>query len=409
MADKWLFNDELLSAEFVHDPYPTFSHLRENYPVHWNATASLWMITRYDDFVTITKNDEGFSSAVAKNGKPTEGIGSTAPPEDRNEVVRSFQGSSIAQQEGSPHQEMRRVINHHYTPTASEHHRSQIRIKVENLLDILGTKPVVEIKEEFATILEMQVSALAVGIPEQDIDDLKEIVSDLSALSGTSKDKVDKYRRGILKFGEYLKPLLDSKLNGPGNDLLATLAKAKHHNLYSEEEVLSNAAIALTAGRGTSVNLICNGLLAFARHPKQWESLASDPTEMAIKSAVEECLRYDSPQQSLDRIASRDIELRGQRIRSGEKVRCYIGSANRDHMKFENADNFEINRNPNQHVAFGWGIHHCLGSSVSQVEFQEIISALLSRNLKPSLISPTVEYEPTTNLRSLARLDMQLG
>jgi len=267
----------------------------------------------------------------------------------------------------------------------------------------------VSVPGEFAAILEMEVSALTVGIPEQDIDDLKEIVSDLSALSGTSEDKVDKYRRGVLNFGEYLKPLLDSKLNGSGDDLLATLAKAKHHNLYSEEEVLSNAAIALTAGRGTSVNLICNGLLAFARHPKQWESLASDPTEMAIKSAVEECLRYDSPQQSLDRIASRDIELRGQRIRSGEKVRCYIGSANRDHMKFENADNFEINRTPNQHVAFGWGIHHCLGSSVSQVEFQEIISALLSRNLKPSLISPTVEYEPTTNLRSLTRLDMQLG
>ena len=194
MADKWLFNDELLSAEFVNDPYLTYSHLRENYPVHWNATASLWMVTCYDDFVNITKNDEGFSSAVAKNGKPTEGIGSTTPPEDRDEVVRSFQGSSIAQQEGSTHQEMRRVINHHYTPTASEHHRSQIRIKVENLLDILGTKPVVEVKEEFAAILEMEVSALTVGIPEQDIDGLKEIVSDLSALSGTSKDKVDKYR-----------------------------------------------------------------------------------------------------------------------------------------------------------------------------------------------------------------------
>ena len=115
--------------------------------MHWNATASLWMVTRYDDFVDITKNDEGFSSAIAKNDKSTEGTGSTTSPESRNEVIRSFQGSSIAQQEGSTHQEMRRVINHHYTPTASEHHRSQIRIKVENLLDILGTKPVVEINE----------------------------------------------------------------------------------------------------------------------------------------------------------------------------------------------------------------------------------------------------------------------
>ena len=409
MADTWLFNDELLSAEFINDPYPTFSRLRENYPVHWNTKASLWMVTRYNDFIDIAKNDECFSSAIAKNTRPTEGIGSTALAEDQNEVVRSFQSNSIAQQEGSTHQEMRRVINHHYTPTASEHHRSQIRIKVETLLDILANNPVVEIKEELATILDIQISALTVGVPEQDIDDLKEIVSDLSALSGTSPDKVDQYQRGILNFGEYLKPLLDFKLNGPGNDLLTTLAKAKHQNLYSDGEVLSNAAIALTAGRGTSVNLICYGLLAFARHPKQWESLASNPTEMAIKSAVEECLRYDSPQQSLDRIASRDIELRGQTIRPGEKVRCYIGSANRDHLKFNNADRFEITRNPNQHVAFGWGIHHCLGSSVSQVEFQEIISALLSRNLKPSLISPKVEYEPTTNLRSLTRLDMKLG
>lgn len=152
------------------------------------------------------------------------------------------------------------------------------------------------------------------------------------------------------------------------------LANGEKTGAYTRDQVVSNAVLLLLAGHETTINLICNGTKAFIEHPEQWRLFKQDPSKL-MKSATEECLRYDSPVKTITRIASEDVEMRGGKVlKKDERIRWVISSANRDPEKFEEPDTFTINRYPNLHVAFGSGIHHCLGATLARLEGQEAFS-----------------------------------
>jgi cytochrome P450 len=147
--------------------------------------------------------------------------------------------------------------------------------------------------------------------------------------------------------------------------------------------------------------LICNGTLAFIRHPKQWNLFKQDPAKL-MKSATEECLRYDSPVKTLTRIASEDVEMRGGKVlKQHERIRWVMSAANRDPEKFPQPERFDINRYPNLHVAFGSGIHHCLGATLARLEGQEAFRALAERFDSLRLETEELEYQPSLTFRSL--------
>jgi cytochrome P450 len=181
------------------------------------------------------------------------------------------------------------------------------------------------------------------------------------------------------------------------------LARAEKEGVFTRHQVLVNTALLLFAGHETTMNLICNGTLAFIRHPDQWERLRADP-EGAARLATEECLRYDPPVKSTQRIAAEDVERRGQVIRKGDRLRWFMAAANRDPRAFEEPDRFDIGRQPNTHVSFGAGIHYCLGASLARVEGQEVFRALAERFPELRLETAELEYSPSVQFRSLVSL-----
>ena len=173
--------------------------------------------------------------------------------------------------------------------------------------------------------------------------------------------------------------------------------------MFTRHEVLVNTSLLLLAGHETTINLLCNGTLAFMRHPDQWALLKEDPAGLA-KRATEECLRYDSPVKSIQRIASQDVQMRDKVLERNDRVRWFISSANRDPAMFQNPERFDITRWPNQHVAFGSGVHHCLGATLARVEGQEVFKALAERFPALQVETEQLEYQPSITFRSLKSL-----
>ncbi len=202
---------------------------------------------------------------------------------------------------------------------------------------------------------------------------------------------------------DYVSPLVDERMANPGDDFISVLASGEKKGVFSRHEVLVNTSLLLLAGHETTINLICNGALAFIHHPDQWALFKQDPAGLA-KPATEECLRYDSPVKSIQRIASQDVEMRGKVLRKADRIRWFISSANRDPDAFANPTTFDITRTPNQHVAFGSGTHHCLGATLARVEGQEVLKALAERFPHLQATTEALEYQPSITFRSLKSL-----
>jgi pimeloyl-[acyl-carrier protein] synthase len=164
-----------------------------------------------------------------------------------------------------------------------------------------------------------------------------------------------------------------------------------------------NTSLLLLAGHETTINLLCNGTLAFLHHPEQWERFKQDPASLA-EPATEECLRYDAPVMSIQRIAAQDVELQGKVLQKDDRLRWFISSANRDPQKFPEPETFDVTREPNLHVAFGAGVHHCLGATLARLEGQEVFKALAERFPTLRLASEELAYQPSITFRSLKAL-----
>ena len=206
--------------------------------------------------------------------------------------------------------------------------------------------------------------------------------------------------RGML---EYLSPLVAERIDHPGDDFVSVVASGEKRGIFTRQQVLVNCSLLLLAGHETTINLLCNGTLAFLRHPEQWALFKQDPAGWA-KRATEECLRYDAPVKSIQRIASQDVELRGKVLRKDDRLRWFISSANRDPEVFAHPDTFDITRDPNPHVAFGNGVHHCLGATLARLEGQEALTALAQRFPSLHVETEELEYQPSINFRSLTAL-----
>jgi pimeloyl-[acyl-carrier protein] synthase len=206
--------------------------------------------------------------------------------------------------------------------------------------------------------------------------------------------------RGML---EYLSPLVAERLDHPGDDFVSVVASGEKRGIFTRHQVLVNCSLLLLAGHETTINLLCNGTLAFIRHPEQWALFKQDPAGLA-KRATEECLRYDPPVKSIQRIAAQDVELRGKVLRKDDRLRWFISSANRDPEVFAHPETFDITRDPNPHVAFGSGVHHCLGATLARLEGQEAFKALAQRFPSLHLETEELEYQPSMTFRSLKSL-----
>jgi cytochrome P450 len=395
--------DDLFTPDVIANPYAYYGRLRDEDPVHWNRGYELWVITRHDDLVWLTRHHELFSSAVFRNDpRPAY------PPIDESDLglydyVRNYQGDQFIQHDRPEHLEMRRVMHSYFTPKSMEAWRPFVREAVKDLLDEAEKKGSMDVMRDLATPLPVLVIAEMMGVPKAERPYIRQLAEKLLYIGRGEYDRMKPLTEGMRGMIEYVSPLVDKRKVDPGDDFISVLARGEKQGVFTRHQVLVNTSLLLLAGHETTINLLCNGTLAFTRHPDQWELLKEDPGGRA-KQATEECLRYDSPVISIQRIATEDVEMRGKVLRKDDRVRWFISSANRDPEAFPNPETFDIFRHPNQHVAFGSGTHHCLGATLARVEGQEVFKALAERF--PNLRAETeeLEYQPSITFRSLKAL-----
>lgn len=395
MAEPDLFNP--LSPAFHADPYPFYRHLRETDPVHLSALG-LWILTRYEDCVTSLRDPrfgrDGFEAILsAQYGEESE----------TGRLPRS-----MLFRDPPDHTRLRSLVNRAFTPRVIEGMRGQIQAVVDRLLDHAEAQGRIDVIADLAYPLPVTVICDMLGVPVGDHEQIKEwssdIIRSLDAIGVPSDPSiVERGRIGRRGIADYFRALLPERRRRPRADLLSALIAAEEQgDRLTEGELLATCVLLFIAGHETTVNLIGNGTLALLKHPEQLRRLREDPA--LIGSAIEELLRYDGPVQRTARIPSEDITIGGRTIPKGEMVMPFLGAANRDPAQFPDPDRLDITRADNRHIAFGMGIHFCLGAPLARMEGQIAINTLLRRLPKLALAGQRPEHRQSLTLRGLVSL-----
>ena len=401
-------NDNMFTVDVMHDPYRYYGRIRDEDPVHWNELYEVWVITRHDDLVWLTRNHEQFSNAVfANDPRPAY------PPinESDNELydfMKAANQQRFIQYDRPEHLEMRKVMHAYFTPKSMEEWRPLVKSAITDLLDAAEERGEVDLMRDLAVPLPVLVIAEMMGVPESERSHIRMLAEKLLHNGRSEPDRMRIVVEGIKGMNDYVNPIVEDRMVNPKDDFISVLAGGEKAGVFTREQVLGNTALLLLAGHETTINLICNGTLSFMNNRDQWDLLATDPEGLMVR-ATEEALRHDSPVKSLQRIATEDVEIRGKHIKKDDRIRWFISSANRDPDKFENPDAMDITRWPNAHVAFGAGIHHCLGATLARVEGQEVFRALAERYPNLQLKNQDMEYRESIVFRSIMEMPVSLN
>jgi len=396
-------HDDMFTDEVMADPYSYYGRLRDEDPVHWNEQYALWVITSHADVVWMTRHNELFSSAVFKNDPRPAYPAIDESDNALYEYVRQYQADQFIQFDRPEHLEMRKIVHGYFTPRAMEAWRGFVKNAIAELLDAAEEKGHMDVMKDFATPLPVLVIAQMMGVPPEERGYVRLLAEKLLNIGRGEADRMKPLVEGMHGMIEYVAPLVNERIDNPGEDFISVLAQGEKKGVFTRHQVLVNTSLLLLAGHETTINLLCNGTLAFMNNRAQWDLFKTDPEGMA-KRATEECLRYDAPVKSIQRLASQDIEMGGKLMRQNDRIRWFISSANRDPQVFANPETFDITRDPNPHVAFGNGVHHCLGATLARLEGQEAFKALAQRFPNLRLETDELAYQPSIAFRSVKSL-----
>jgi cytochrome P450 family 142 subfamily A polypeptide 1 len=355
------------SSFYAGDPYPTYRWLRQHAPVYWDAASRLWVLSRYDDIVQVSKASDTFS--VSEGVLP-----------DSDTIV------SIICMDEPRHTRLRKLVNRGFTPRMVGMLEPRIRALTAEILEAVAPHGTCDLVRDVAVPLPLYIIAEMLGIPRDDFPRFHDWSDRLINVAGNYEDpaKVMDAGNAYVEYGTYLKELFDDRRVRPREDLTSILVAAQQDGMLAEdEEAMENDEIVmfmtllLVAGNETTRNAIAGGMLALMGHPEQAAMLRRDPR--LIDRAVEEILRYVTPIVCFRRTARRDTTVRGQRIAAGERVLMLYQSANRDEAVFTDPDGFDVTRDPNPHLAFGIGAHFCLGANLARLELRIMVEELVAR------------------------------
>ena len=380
----------------VADPYPYYRLMRERDPVHRNNTVRAWFLTRHADVDDLLRDDR-FSSDGTRSERYVP------PPPGRGRP-----GRSMLVVDPPDHTRLRNLVSKAFTPRMVERLRPRIESITAELVGGLAGQPTADLIARFAYPLPVIVIAEMLGVPARDRAQFQEwsavVVRGLDPfLDRATQDAVFDARDALIG---YLRGIIDERRREPADDLITAMIAARDKgDFLSEGELVAMCNLLLIAGHETTVNLIGGGTLALLRNRDQLERLRREPA--LARTAVEELLRYSPPVQWTGRVATVQMELGGRRIAPHQSVVGILAAANRDPEVFEDPDRLDIGRDPNPHLAFGRGIHFCLGAPLAKLEAQIALPMLLERF--PDLrLAGEPEPRPTWNLRGLARLPVAL-
>ena len=384
-----------LAAEMAQDPYPTYAKLRARDPVHRSRLMNAWVFTRYADVDAVLRDHRRFSSDPRKR---------TAARRQQASLP-SVEEPSMLFLDPPDHTRLRALVNKAFTPRAVAALEPRIREIMTTLLDAVDDPSAFDLMKAVAKPLPVIVIAEMLGIPPEDRAQFA-VWSDQRArileptLTPGERETAEAAMRAL---DEYLRPIISERRDAPRDDIISALAQAEEAgDKLTEREVLVMLRLLLVAGNETTTNLIGNGVLALLRHPDQLAALRGDAA--LVPSAVEELLRFDSPVQVDLRSALDDCDVNGFRVRRGDNVVTLLGAANRDPDRFPAPDRLDVRRAEQNHLAFGRGIHHCLGAPLARLEGRVVLEALLDRFRSIRLLDDRPAFRNSVVLRGLHSL-----
>jgi pimeloyl-[acyl-carrier protein] synthase len=376
------------------DPYPAYRELRERDPVH-SPFPGVWVLSRHRDVTALLRDARG-SSDRRKSPLYDLFIQSLPVPPD----AEALQPSMLFL-DPPDHDRLRGLVHRAFTPRRVERLRERVQAVVGGLLDEARERGRFDIVADLGYPLPVTLICDILGVPEADRERMRRWSLDLIYTIDPIVPPENLARAQVagIEFRGYLHELIADRRRHPGDDILSALVDAEDEgDVLTSAELVSTCVLLLVAGHETTSGLIGNGTLALLRHRDQLRRLHDDPS--LIRGAIEELLRYDSPVQLSGRLALEDMEIDGRRIAPGEEVVMLLGSANRDPEQFDDPDALDIGRPENRHVAFGGGIHFCLGAHLARMEGGVAIGELARRFPTMELAADTVEWRDTITLRA---------
>ncbi|MCL3819831.1 cytochrome P450 [Aeromicrobium wangtongii] len=381
------------APEFLQDPYPTLAALRETGPVLWHEPMGMWLATTHDSVSQVLRNRS--FGRIWTDWEPTAEM----------EPFNALHRNQMMENEPPTHTRLRRLVAAAFGRGHVERMRPRIESLAAQMVDELGDA--FDLLGDYAEPMPVYVIADMLGVPREDHARLRD----------WSQAIVHMYEPGVgaptkaaaieasTAFSDYVRDVVEQRRSSPGEDLITDLIQARDDgSKLSDDELVASVVLLLNAGHEASVNVFGNGFHALLEHPDQLARITSG--EVPVETALEELIRYDAALQLFERTATADVEVSGQLIRTGEKIACLMGSANRDAAVFADADTFDVGRDPNPHVGFGMGLHFCLGAPLARLELQISIKTLLGRF--PSLeLAGEAPRRPTWVLRGYEKIDVK--
>ena len=406
------------------DPYPAYAELRREAPVVRVETTGAFAVSRYADVAFVLRHPELFSSSAMRTtlmsgltGAPGSGMGLSGLEPARLAALMKALPISIPDLMGArsliasdppAHGPMRSLVNRGFTPRRIAALETRTRHIARASLDALEGQGEFDLVSGFAVPLPVTVIAELLGVEAERSADFKRW-SDcvVAGVTGGGVLGPEAVLQGFAELSAYITGVVEERRRSPQGDLISTLIRAEDGEVsLAPIDVVMFTLLLLVAGNETTTNLLGNTLLALMDHPDQLAAVRRDRSR--IPALVEEALRYDGPVQLVFREATQDVEIAGVEIPAGATVIPLLGSANRDDAQFENASRFDVSRNTQGHLAFGLGIHFCLGASLARLEARIALEELLDRFARIERVEPRVEYIDSYLVRGPKHLPLRV-
>jgi cytochrome P450 len=400
---------DLFSRQFKANPFPTYADMRQHHPIYPHIApggSTIWYISQYDDVVEALKDNETFVKNKKNTLLPAE-IGPHQTPPFMQRLINE----NMLFSDPPDHTRLRGLVNQAFTPRRIEQMTPRIQAIADDLLAQVADRGEMDLIADFALPLPTIIITNMLGIPDADRDEVQNWSQAIIAPGRHGLSYKDR-RRKVRAFVDYLQDLFDERQQRPQDDLTTALVAAeiagteKSGERLSVPELSSMVALLLVTGHETTVNLISNGVLALLKHPEQLD-LVKVGEEW--ETAVNELLRYDGPvETATTRWVRRDVVYKGHAMKRGDVVRVVLSSANRDSCPFHNPDELDVTRENNKHLAFGHGIHYCLGAPLARVEGKIALQTLFGRfpDLRLAMPEAELKWRSGVLFRGLERLPL---
>lgn len=401
----------LFSGASGENPFPVFAQMREMnavIPIPFpmgGPDRQAWMVTRMEEALQVLKDHAHFTVDPASIDGSEDFRKSLAGGSDPSAPPTFFTGHSMLTVDDPDHRRLRSLVSKAFSPRYMESLRPRVQEIADELLDKVQAQGGMDLVKDYAYPLPINVISEMLGVPQEDREQIHTWSAALAHGLGLGRREPG-VEENLRAFGEYTARLVASKRQQPADDLISQLiAIEEEGDRLTETELVSMITLLIFAGHETTSNLIATGSLMLLDHPEQLEKLKAEPS--LVPSAVEELLRFNGPATIAGpRFATEDIVLAGQSIKKGDAVIPVLKSANRDERQFDQSEELDITRRINRHLAFGHGIHMCLGAPLARIEGDIAFTTLLKRmpNLRLSIPRDEIPWNFTLSSQGLAAL-----